>query len=158
MGVGSESEDVNGRKGVGPVRSHAPHRSWRCIVDSSQLTFGGIRNPGPGFLPCFAGATLMILSGYCMVKGLLVEKKEKVFHRSIMGVVIVVTLLILYVLVLRSLGYFLATFVLLVFLFKIGGFRRWAFVVLGALLTVSINYLVFSYWLSIRFPRGVLGF
>ena len=128
------------------------------IVDSSQLTFGSIRYPGPGFLPCFAGATLAILSCYCMVKGLLIKKKVKLFDHSIMGVVIVVTSLILYVLVLRSLGYFLATFVLLVFLFKTGGFRRWAFVVLGALLTVSINYLVFSYWLSIRFPKGVLGF
>ena len=60
--------------------------------------------------------------------------------------------------ILARVGFLISTFLLLIFLFRAGGFRKWTPTVAIAFVTLSLSYLFFSSWLNIRFPKGFLGF
>jgi putative tricarboxylic transport membrane protein len=134
------------------------------IIESLRLGIGGVHRPGPGFLPILTGAGLSFAAFFSLIKNFLAAKREKdgnreeLFGRSVLNVVVISIALVVYVLVFQWLGYLLSTFVLLIFLFKAGGFRRWVLVLAAAFLTISISYLLFGFWLNIRFPKGFLGF
>ena len=134
------------------------------VIESVRLGIGGGHRPGMGFLPFFAGIGLCVVACFRIILNFLKatkegdEKREGLFSRSVVKVAVLVIVLIGYTLVLPHLGYLLSTFVLLVVLFKVGGFRRWILVLGSAFLTTAISYLVFASWLSIRFPKGFLGF
>lgn len=134
------------------------------IIESLRLGVGSIHRPAPGFLPILTGIGLSVVAFFSLIKNFLAAKRdkdgnrEKLFGRSVLNVVAISIALFVYVLVFPWVGYLLSTFLLLIFLFKVGGFRRWAFVLAAAILTVSIIYLFFGSWLKIRFPKGFLGF
>jgi putative tricarboxylic transport membrane protein len=134
------------------------------IRESLHHGLGDVHKPGTGFLPFFSAAALSLVALYCLIKNLFIAastdagKAEKFFGQYVANVVIIVVALGVYVLVLPWLGYVLCTFFLFILLFKIGGFRKWSYIVLASLLTVSSSYLLFSSWLSMRFPKGFLGF
>lgn len=134
------------------------------VSESLRIGLGGVHRPGAGFLPFYTGlglsfvATLSLLKNFWAVKKGGEEEREKVFGQSVSNVVVIVFALIGYVLIFRWLGYPISTFLLLIFLFRAGGFRRWTFTLVAAFLTVSLSYLLFCSWLNMRFPIGFLGF
>jgi len=134
------------------------------VIESLRLGLGSIHRPGSGFLPFYTGLGLCLVAFFSLIKNFLTARKgngkdqEKFFARSVLKVVAIVVALIVYVLIVPWLGYLLSTFMLLLFLFKAGGFRKWALIAVAAFLTISISYLLFSYWLGLRFPKGFLGF
>jgi len=130
------------------------------IIESVRLGLGRIQRPGPGMLPLLAGGGLSLAALYALVRSLLAAKgaKERFFGRNVVNVIIILIGLVVYVFVLPWLGYLTGTFMLLMFLFRAGGFRRWGTIVLYALVTTVVTHVVFSHWLNLRFPRGILGF
>jgi len=133
-------------------------------IESLRLGLGSARHPGSGFLPFFIGVALSIIALYSLLKNFLTAKgergrdMEKFFGGFAVNVGKIVAALTLYVLMLLWFGYILSTIILFIMLFRVGGFRRWAFILLYSFLTTSISYLVFSSWLKLRFPKGFLGF
>lgn len=133
-------------------------------IESSRLGLGGIHRPGAGFLPFYTGLGLSLVAIFSLLKNFWTVKREmskerkKLFGRSVYNVAAIVFALIVYALIFQWLGYLISTFLLLIFLFKAGGFRRWTFTLVAAFLTVSFSYLLFCFWLNMRFPKGFLGF
>lgn len=66
--------------------------------------------------------------------------------------------LILYGIVLESLGYLLSTFLLMAFLLYSIEVKQWYLVVLAASASSFLSYALFALWLDVRLPKGVLGF
>jgi hypothetical protein len=134
------------------------------VIESVQLGLRGVHRPGAGFLPFFVGIGLSMLGIFSLVKNLLDNRRDpnkegnKLFGRSALSVVVLIVVMYAYVVVLPWLGYLLSTFMLLIYLFKAGGFRKWAYTLIAALVTVSISYWLFGFLLMIRFPKGLLGF
>lgn len=130
------------------------------IVESLRLGLGGVHRPGAGFLPFYTGLGLSCVALGSLFKTFLETKREKkrecekLFGRYILTVVTIFVALVVYVLLFPLLGYLISTFLLLIFLFKAGGFRRWIFSSMAAFLTVSLSYLLFCSWLNMRFPKG----
>jgi len=150
-------------------------REWILIVtllligvgftfESLRLGLGGVHRPGMGFLPFYAGLGLSCAALVSLLKTFLAVERErgaaseKTYGRSSLRVAAILAALVLYILLVSVFGFMISTFLLLVFLFKVGGFRRWTSTLLAALLSISASYLLFCSWLSLRFPKGLLGF
>ncbi len=133
------------------------------VVESLNLGLGDIHHPGPGFLPFFTGLGLGCAALMRLVRGFGGRRnrpaiEERFFPPSALNVFIVILSIGLYVLLLPHSGFSLSTFLLLCFLFKAGGFRKWRFIFLSSVATVFVTYWLFSHWLGIRFPKGFIGF
>jgi hypothetical protein len=55
-------------------------------------------------------------------------------------------------------GFWIATFLLMIFLFKGVEPTRWLIAVTSSLITVFLSYVVFKVLLLVEFPQGILGF
>jgi len=130
-------------------------------IEAIRLGLGSVHRPGVGFLPLLVGSCLAIIAFFSLIvdiwAALRAGTKERLFGDSWVKVVLIVCCLGAYVLVLPIAGYLLTTFLLFIFLFRIGGVQRWSMALLAALLTASISYLVFGFLLNIRFPKGFPG-
>ena len=133
-------------------------------IEALNLGLGNIHRPGPGFLPFYVGIALSLVAFFPIIKNVLARKRgkgrdgEKPSEGFIINVVTVVVALLGYVLILARAGYLISTFLLLIFLFRAGGFRKWSLILIVAFVTLSVSYLLFGSWLNIRFPKGSLGF
>ena len=65
--------------------------------------------------------------------------------------------MVLATLSLNSLGYPLTSFLLMVFLLRSLGIKRWLFIIVLSLATAVGSYLLFVQWLKIPLPKGWLG-
>lgn len=131
-------------------------------VKASQVGIGIPRDPGPGFLPFWAGVALGAFSISLMVIGTLKKMEGKVANlwkgMKWGKIILVLISLFLYALLLPRLGYLITTFGLITFLFGIiGGSRLWVQTV-SALVTVLVTYIIFYKWLDVQLPRGIFGF
>ncbi len=133
-------------------------------IDSLWLGLGTVHRPGVGFLPFYTGLGLTCVTLVSLIKAFLAKTKkqgtesEKMSGRAVLRVVAILVALGIYVFVLPFLGFLTGTFLLLIVLFRVGGFRRWATTLAAGFLSVSISYLLFCSWLGLRFPKGPLGF
>lgn len=135
--------------------------SLLTIFLSHKMGLGELHNPGPGLMPFYVSALLFIIS-FCFLLEYLFKRvyKEKTIRegqsqRGLWKIAIVVVSLVAYGLVLEKLGFLIATFTLVIILFKTAGMKRWSFTLMGSVLTVLIAYFLFTY-LGLSFPRGIL--
>ena len=131
-------------------------------VNAIQDGVGSFTSPGPGFLPFWSA---LGLGGLAMVLGVtsFLKKERGEVEQERIGlkwgkVIVVVAALLIYSLLLSTLGYLIATFGLMLLLFALTGRpRMWSW--LGsACLTTLLTYLIFCLWLNVQLPRGRLGF
>ena len=132
---------------------------WEAL----KLDMGRVVKPGPGFFPFWLGLALIIVSLALLFnygrkkidpslpspdlwKGL---QWEKVLYSSVA--------LLLYALFLESLGYILATVLLILFFFRAIEPQKWVVVILGSVITSFITYFLFKLWLQVQLPRGLWG-
>ena len=132
-----------------------------AAAEAWRLKVGGLHTPGPGFLPFYAALLLGALS----VVALLQDCREMTGPASELwgGVrwgrwAVMVAALFLYVAVLEWLGFMVATFFLMLVLFRLLEPYRWTTVLLFSLLTMGSAYVFFVVLLDSRLPIGVLGF
>jgi putative tricarboxylic transport membrane protein len=125
----------------------------------SRLGFGAIDKPGSGFMSWMTGGLLILLgSGSIVSKFILGTETEppeeapdgKFWRKRLYSILA----LVLYASFLDLLGFILATFLLLFFLFKILSPQKWFSPVLISLIAVILSYLLFHVWLRIDFPPG----
>jgi putative tricarboxylic transport membrane protein len=132
-----------------------------AAVEAWRLHVGTLRAPGAGFLPFYAA----ILLGLLALASLVQDLKTMTGPASALwgGVrwgrwVTMVAALFLYVFLLERLGFFLATFLLMLVLFRLLEPYRWTTVLLFSLATMGAAYLFFVVLLESRLPAGPLGF
>ncbi|MBA4422233.1 MAG: hypothetical protein C0390_03905 [Syntrophus sp. (in: bacteria)] len=129
---------------------------------SLRLGVGVLRNPGPGFIPLWASVGLAFFA--CILLGFnLVAKTQAVSRESgakdsnrVINLIVIATLTI-YCMALEKVGYLLATFGLMMVLFRLGKMKPWA-IIIGSLVASLSSYSLFAYFLGTPLPRGVFGF
>lgn len=130
---------------------------------SLRLPYGSVHNPGPGFFPLWLGIILGAMSiglilkttrqreGARMMRELLAEK----FRWG--KVISVIIALLLYGLLMDSLGFLIVTFLFMAFLLWFVDPQPWRTVILWTLVGGLGSYLIFEVWLKLRLPKGFFG-
>ena len=129
------------------------------MIESVRLKLDDIRDPGPGFVPFFLGLTLAILSIIAFIFPD-AQKKMAAFWNDWQkgwGIISIFAGLVVYLLLVRILGFYIDTFLLMAFLLKTFGEKGIKRPLLVSLLTVGVTYLFFQKLLFIPFPQGLLG-
>ncbi len=133
-----------------------------CLV-SLKLRVGTLHKPGAGFTPFLSG-TVLGLSGVILFLTTLSgqfagEKMGGIFVKGARkNPICVLFALFGYIILMEPAGFLVTTFVFLLFLFKISDTKRWLMPLIFSASTVVLSYLVFSVWLKLQFPKGILGF
>ena len=130
-------------------------------IESWSYNVGGLHNPGPGFLPFYASILLGCLAVISLVqtlKGASGPAPEIWGGTGFGKLGLMLGVLFMYVAVFDLLGFLLATFLLLLVLFRIVEPYGWKTVLASALITTAAVYFVFVVLLESRLPKGSLGF
>ena len=129
--------------------------------ESWRMKLGQFHNPGPGFLPFGAGLILGVGALAVLVMNLRSKPgRDKAFwaDRSRWPkVFLTLGCIIVYGVLLESLGFLLTTFFSMGFLFRVIEPQRWRTVIAGAFFSAVGAYLIFQTWLQVELPKGFLG-
>jgi len=132
------------------------------IHQAAALPFGGARNPGPGFVPWWAGvalAGLSLLLGVQVVRarrGPGARRGVEAARGDWRRVAALLAALALYVVALDPLGYPISTFLLVLLMLR-PATRRALVPALGlAVLAAGGSYVLFAVWLQVPLPPGPL--
>ena len=126
-----------------------------------QYTYWGPNGPGPAFLPFWLGLVMAVLASLLLVGAMRSTDpgpdwlpRGEGLQR--LGLVIAITTA--FVALLNVLGMALGTVLFLIVLLRRLDRQPWPLTVAVALATAGFNYLVFTYWLRVPMPVGMLGF
>lgn len=128
------------------------------IVLARQLPYHSDFGPGPGFLPTWIGAVLVIAGAVAAVQELRERRTDEPFFRprTIVAVKVLVAIVIAYLLV--PLAGFAVTFgMFMLAAMRILGTHRWWACASAAAVTIVGVHQVFGQWLGIPLPGGVIG-
>ena len=131
------------------------------VVYSPQFDLGTASSPGPGFMPLLAGLVWSFFALITFFQALInrSEDKEDLWAGvSIHKIIFTLIVLLLYALLLESLGFLISTFLLITILIRFVGPKSWWTSFWGAGVTAILTYLFFDTWLKAQLPRGILGF
>jgi len=128
---------------------------------SLKYGFGSLHQPGPGFITSLAGAILTLLSLALFISSSS-DREDRGGLRGLWAgldigkVLHVIILLVIYILVLRPVGFLISTFILLFLLFRIKGTYRLRTILFLSFLVTACSYVVFELWLKAQLPKGIL--
>ena len=124
------------------------------IWESLRVGLGTAKEPGSGFISLCTGIILAFLSLLLIYQNWKLREPKKQLP---IRVILALAALFAYSLVLDTLGFIVATFFLVAFLFHLGEARRW-WVLIGMSAVVTLfAYVVFGRLLHVYFPQGILG-
>lgn len=132
------------------------------FVEAQELPIGRVTRPGPGFLPFWLGIAMMVVSLALVIRSIS-NKNDFLLRESLWKglkwhkVILTIVVLLLYALFLESIGFCIATFVLLFFLFRVIGELSWWWGAIGSILTSFLTYTLFRQLLEVQLPRGLWG-
>ena len=125
---------------------------------SCLLPTGSFRAPGPGFFPLGLSGMIVLLSFVLLVKKGQKSAPSKIqLRKSSFNVALTFVGLIGYSLLLKPLGFLLATSGLTYFLLGVVQRVRWRMSLTLAILVTFAASLFFGRFLGVPFPRGFLG-
>jgi putative tricarboxylic transport membrane protein len=128
------------------------------VIYSYTLGLGKLIDPGPGLLPFLLGMIFLILSSVRFIMVVRLRETEKIGEKRKLEywrIILIVFALLIWAFVLESLGFLIATFILMTLLYRAAGFNKWYAAIFWGLITVLVTYFVFTY-LGVRFPPGIL--
>jgi putative tricarboxylic transport membrane protein len=113
-------------------------------------------------MPFLVGALLFLVSLYALIR--FMRRKTQTAGRSAGARVdlrfrkigLVLFFLLAYALLLEIVGYLIATFWVLILLFRTAGVRSWISALIISVVTAIATYIFFTY-LGLRFPVGIIG-
>lgn len=128
------------------------------LIGCLDLTFGTTSEPREGFVPYILGSFIFVGSFVLMIDAILKGRKmatslQKVTRGELKNVLILIGVLVGYVVLLPILGFVICIFVLVVASTKIMGVR-WRTIILLAVSTTVVTYLIFIYWLQVPLPSS----
>ena len=129
------------------------------ILDSITYSLGNLHNPGPGFVPFFLGIVMALLT---VISFWIPDKRENKTafwnnRRKGKNIFFIILGLVIYVLLINILGFYIESFLLMVYLMRLSGESEYKRIVLISIPTIVVVYIVFDKLLIIPFPRGILG-
>lgn len=126
-----------------------------------QHDYWGPNGPGPAFLPFWLGLAMALLAGALLV-GALRERDAGTAWlprgEGLRRLLVVLGATVALVVLLSVVGMVVGTFVFLLGLFRFVDRQPWALGLAVAVAIAGLNFLVFTYWLRVPMPVGLLGF
>ena len=118
---------------------------------AQQLTFGTLRSPKSGFLPVLAGGVAIILVVFIINQlwAKQAQEREKVDWTKFIFVILGLSF---YIISLFMIGYFTATFILLLYLFKVADTVGWIVPIVAAAGISLSFYFLFDRFLAVTLP------
>ncbi len=132
-----------------------------AVITAVRTGVGTLTSPGPGLLPLIGGLLMILLSLIVFLQAFRPESKESEGTSVKIGnwrIWLVTVCLVLYAFSFSRLGFTLATFLLLGFLFQLLERKSWLKTAFAAAGTIFCVYMVFYVWLQVQLPKGFLGF
>jgi len=131
-----------------------------------QLGLGHLRHPGPGFIFFLSALFLIILSATDLAGSFFgkpkmdKEKERQHIWRNVRWekVLLVLGGVSVYIYFLNLAGFWVSTFLLMLFLYKVVEPTKWRIAIVSSLITILLSYGIFKVWLDVEFPIGILGF
>ncbi len=119
--------------------------------------------PGTGFWPFCTGVAICFLAGGVCLEATLQGRKGLKWKNPFAGLqwskpLIALAALVVYALLLSTLGFILSTLLLVSLLLRAIEPQKWLVVTLVSTLTSLISYLLFAVWLDTPLPAGIFGF
>jgi hypothetical protein len=136
------------------------------LAASLSLPLGKVGRPGPGMLPSGIGIILTFLSLLHVIEVFFLEKNRGVQKEEggvltrddVFRVTGVVSLLILYMIFFPILGYTFSTIFLVGAVLRLLGMHGWIRIVLISVVTSVCSYYLFSTFLDVPLPKGIMPF
>lgn len=131
-------------------------------LGSIRLGLGTLQSPGTGFA-AFIGGVLLAVFGLILALSSTPENppeelEKVIFTRAkLKQPLLALLILFSYPFLLKVLGFVLATFLFLFFLFKAMEPRKWFTLLIISLGGSLASYLIFQVWLRVSFPKGMIG-
>jgi putative tricarboxylic transport membrane protein len=135
-------------------------------VEASNLGIGKLQVPGPGFAVLLGGVVLGAFSLLLISSAILRPKRALPGPKAtgqekgsgLARILLVLCAVLAYIALLPKVGFFILTFALMTFMYRLlGRANVWLDGALG-LATAVVVYLLFSTWLQIPLPKGPFGF
>lgn len=132
-------------------------------IISFRVGIGDLHKPGAGFASLLAGAILAVFGLILMLSTFLRQFVDEKMSSILVkegrkDSLLALSALSGYIFLLNYLGFLITNFIFLMFLFKIKDTKRWVIPLVITISTVMVSYLVFSVWLKLQFPKGLLEF
>lgn len=135
-------------------------------IHAYKLGLGSFRRPGSGFIFFLAALFLTILSAIDLAETYnrkTKTSKAKDEHpiwrgRQWQKIILVLCVLLAYVFFLNIAGFWVSTFLLMVFLFKGVEPTKWWVAIVSSLITVLCSYVIFKGMLDVQFRKGFIRF
>ncbi len=115
-------------------------------------------------MPFLSGFILGLLAFIDLTIGLLSQWKNERLDQQIWANIdwvklcLTIFILFLYAIFFATLGFILATILLLLFLFRLMEPKPFGQVIFASLITTALFYLIFKIGLESQLPRGIFGF
>jgi putative tricarboxylic transport membrane protein len=133
--------------------------AWFAVIGRRFPYWHPDTGPGSGFLPVWLAIALAVLAALLFVNaGATSGGGRWLPDRAVLGRLALILLAsVVFVVALDVVGMIVGTALFLVFVLRVVERYRWATVLGVALAAAFVNYLVFTLWLRVPFPAGVLG-
>jgi putative tricarboxylic transport membrane protein len=128
-----------------------------AIIGAIGLRIGTPTEPQPGFFPFLSGAVILVLSLVILFRGFAGRTGSRQGFGEIRRPAMLVGVLIVFVVLLESLGFILASLIAIVLVLRIMGLRSWRVLLISAFAFSIGTFLLFDRLLGIPLPAGVLA-
>jgi putative tricarboxylic transport membrane protein len=132
-------------------------------VESYRLDLGNWHDPGPGYFP-FGAALLFGCMAFGVFLKSLKESTESMAgfgsggKRHWQNVIMVLIAMVLYTILLNTIGFVLCTFLIVIFFIRVVALQRWTKSIMMALYIAIGSFLLFSFFLKAPLPKGFFLF
>ncbi len=142
------------------------------LVYTTRYPLDDWENPGPAVFPLVLGGVLLALASWQLIRALLAPKPPasagekghgidavKKFMQDNAGeakVVALTGMLVLYILMMKWIGFFVSTFLLVVLSSRLMEAKGWGRPIALAVSVGLFCWLLFEVWIKLSFPRGIL--
>lgn len=125
-----------------------------------KLGIGRVSHPGVGFMSFFAGLLLILLALLLSVLEIRKGKARPPTSFSVIpnkNILMVISSLVIFSLVLETLGYLISMGLFIFIVFKIRAPKKWGGPLFWSVVVSFSTYLIFSFLLRCNFPRGIFN-
>ena len=129
---------------------------WACI-GGIRLQVGKLNEPGAGFFPFFGAAVLSVLSTLLLFQAWLGRSKGTEAFGTLWRPIALIAGLIIYVVILDSLGYIIAMTILCMMILCVLDMETWWADAVVAFIIALGSLILFDSLLGVRLPDGILG-
>jgi putative tricarboxylic transport membrane protein len=135
--------------------------AWFAAVALRNYTYWSATGPGPGFFPFWLGLAMAALAALLLVRAVRENDPGPTWAprgRGLARLLGVLGGVVAFVVLMPWLGMAVTTVLFLIGILRLLEGHAWTTAVSVAVATAVVNWAIFTWWLRVPFPTGVLGF